>query len=56
MKYFEIKVINCTECPNKGEYQECDLAPFKKWEEVYEENKDQLTPSCPMWQETKEQV
>lgn len=53
-RYFEVKVENCQTCPNNDEGVACDIAPFKQWKKVFNENKDQLTDSCPMWNETKE--
>lgn len=53
-------VKSCFNCPmaNRSVYQctkyrrddQSTTGAFR----VYEQNKDQLTPSCPMWNETKE--
>lgn len=61
MKYFEIKVTNCTECKHRfGAYCCHDPICLRKSPEqrgiIFDENCQELTPSCPMWQETKEQV
>lgn len=42
------EVTSCQMCPHNDEGTNCDIAPFKQWKKVFEENKDQLTTSCPM--------
>jgi len=59
MRYFEIKVTACGDCPYSNlEHGWCDVEdnggqPYTM--RLCRENSDQLTPSCPMWNETKEQ-
>lgn len=57
-RYFDLKVTGCCECPcRRGDicyHYKMNLKPNSLCEKTYEENKDQLTPSCPMWNETKE--
>lgn len=67
MKYFEIKVTGCKNCPKRQNgtgsvgfehASKCWTPSLSQYhrEMLYEQNKDKLTTSCPMWQETKEQV
>ncbi len=44
----------CTPKPTCQVRNPCDIAPFKQWKKVFNENKEKLTSSCPMWNETKE--
>lgn len=54
-RYFELKVEKCKGCIYAAKKIDvCKLASLFKWGIVYQQNKDQLTPSCPMWNETKE--
>ena len=57
-RYFEVKVRSCSECPfaDNADQMDC-LHDFKtaalastRWIE----NVQRITPSCPMWNQTKE--
>lgn len=60
MRYFEVKVTGCNNCP----YSEFSYGSWVcthgnvgiETMKTYDENDQQLTPSCPMWNETKEDV
>jgi hypothetical protein len=59
-RYFEVKVTGCNSCPKKNiKYDCCDVdfdvgAAYLKYHEIFKQNKDQLTDSCPMWEQSKE--
>lgn len=54
-RYFEVKVTGCRTCVYAStKIDICKLASLFKWGVVYQQNKDQLTDSCPMWEQTKE--
>jgi radical SAM superfamily enzyme len=61
-RVFTVEVTGCMNCPNKlfdAGYRifYCTNHPDKyshKRYDLYQQNKDQLTDSCPMWNETKE--
>ena len=57
MRYFEVKVHFCMDCPNHNDTsRSCNIAPYAQWSKVAAENQYRLTPSCPMWNESKEDV
>ena len=58
-RYFEVKVTECGNCPEPY-YDEAYSAygcghndAISKEFKMFKQNKDQLTPSCPMWEQTK---
>lgn len=60
-RYFEVKVTNCGNCQRAdfSGFGECNeeyerTANFADSHRVFTENRNQLTPSCPMWDKTKE--
>lgn len=63
-RYFEVKVTGCMNCPNKAQAHYWGSVCGLKYRTIadtaqaanliYKQNKDQLTLSCPMWNETKE--
>lgn len=57
-RYFEVKVTGCCECAcrsgDRCYHYSMNLKSNYLCEKVYAENKDKLTDSCPMWNETKE--
>lgn len=56
-RYFEVKVTGCIECKFQMEgdrcYKICSM-DIGKSTQTFEENEYELTPICPMWNETKE--
>ena len=59
MRYFEVKVTGCYSCAFYREQTDsmvdrC-IKVFLNQVTTFRQNKDQLTPSCPNWNETKEQ-
>ena len=59
LRYFEVKVTSCDNCPRRVSFR-CfhpDLwqQSIEHQDATYFANRFNLTPSCPMWNETKEQ-
>ena len=56
LRYFEIKVTGCKNCPKyKSVCCGFEFAPYQVRSNAAKQNYDHLTPSCPNWNETKEQ-
>ena len=63
-RYFEVKVTGCKNCPNKSQADYwggvCGLKyrtitdTSQVANSIYKQNKDQLTNTCPMFNQTKE--
>lgn len=61
-RYFEVKVERCGDCSflhysdESGNMCLHDSTPDSRdiRQTIYQQNKHQLTPTCPMWGETKE--
>ena len=60
-RYFEVKVTGCKDCPIANLNAGCctknpaiDHESYVAAYRIYQQNLDQLTDSCPMWEQTKE--
>jgi hypothetical protein len=60
-RVFTVEVTGCKNCPSANPNAHCctknpaiDHESYVAAYRIYQQNKDQLTPSCPMWDKTKE--